>query len=99
MFVIEHILSPNLLSISSVRRRQNDPGDNRKSLESWYLSGVGKDVHWDGDAPPSGYDMRDKYCPLYGDYVVAYTSRYDLAALCVFLTLRSLQSKLCQSTY
>ena len=103
MFVIEHLLSLNLLSIRSVRRMQNPTGDDRQSLESWYLSGVGEDMEWASYAPPPGYDLRNEVDEIVdeinGDWVVAYTSRYCFATLCVVLTLRSFHSSYFQSTY
>lgn len=100
MFVKKHLLGLNPLSIGSVRRRQNHPSDDRDSLESWYLSGVGEDISWDGHAPPPGYDVRVEGNGLYGDHVVAYTNRYFLQhfvsfSVCdVFLGFYSLRIKI-----
>lgn len=78
MFVKKYLLGLNSLSVGSVRRRQNHPSHDRDSLESWYLSGVGRDIGWDGHAPPSGHDVRVDGGGLDGDFVVAYTNRYFL---------------------
>lgn len=71
-----------LLTIILVRRRHTAAAsDNQAPLESWYLSGIGQELAWDGRAPPPGYDARNKDDGMVGDYVVAYTNQYDTLSL------------------